>query len=340
MFEYQKIAESTNDYVVDNKNNKIFSNKTGWIVTEKIHGSNFAIYFRDGNISFSKRNAILNDYEWFYNYQSIKDKLIKNIKELHDIIDSDNFVVYGELFGGWYPDNPEEWNGAMGKRINKSGACTVPFEDRAIQEGIYYSPNIEYIVFDVAIIKEDKIDFVTYSKMVSLLSKTGFNFTKLLFTGNLSSALKFNLNFNSTIPSSLGHKKLKPGTNIAEGIVIKPLVDHYVKDKNGIERRCIIKIKHPNFKETHDSFDINEANRSYKFIFSTLINQNRYQAVLSKFGKITNNNENEFIEKFNDDAWDCFYEKYSSNVIISDYDASQSYTKNLCKNIIKNNTCT
>ena len=75
MFKYQKIADNIKDYRVNNENAKIFLKKHQWIVTEKVHGANFAIYYKDGKISFSKRNAMLEENEWFYNYQSIKDKL-------------------------------------------------------------------------------------------------------------------------------------------------------------------------------------------------------------------------------------------------------------------------
>ena len=76
IFKYQKISDKIDKYVFTNKDQKIFSNTNKWIVTEKVHGANFAVYYNNGNITFSKRNSILKDTDWFYNYQLIKDKII------------------------------------------------------------------------------------------------------------------------------------------------------------------------------------------------------------------------------------------------------------------------
>ena len=71
MNKYQKISDNIDKYDLSKKDNILFSNKTKWVVTEKIHGSNFAIYYRNGKIEFSKRNQILEPDEWFYNYHLI-----------------------------------------------------------------------------------------------------------------------------------------------------------------------------------------------------------------------------------------------------------------------------
>jgi len=78
---YQKISDKVSKYSLDKKDKKLFSSKSKWIVTEKVHGSNFSIYYMDGKIEFSKRNDILKEDEWFYNYQLIKDKLIRSMKK-------------------------------------------------------------------------------------------------------------------------------------------------------------------------------------------------------------------------------------------------------------------
>lgn len=35
---YQKISDKVSKYSLDKKDNKLFSNKSKWIVTEKVHG--------------------------------------------------------------------------------------------------------------------------------------------------------------------------------------------------------------------------------------------------------------------------------------------------------------
>ena len=53
----------------------------------------------------TKRNDFLKEGDWFYNYQLIKSFLSRNITNLATIMNEKNIVVYGELFGGWYPEN-------------------------------------------------------------------------------------------------------------------------------------------------------------------------------------------------------------------------------------------
>ena len=105
VFEYQNIEENKNNYIVDSKNAKIF--RELWIITEKIHGVHFAIYYNNGKITFSKKNAKIEENEWYYNYQSIKDKLIDNTNNIHIILRENNFIIYGELFGGYYHENDD-----------------------------------------------------------------------------------------------------------------------------------------------------------------------------------------------------------------------------------------
>ena len=96
-----------------------------------------------------------------------------------NILNKEFIIVYGELFGGFYPKDPESW---INNRINNKGICTLPFEKRAIQEGIYYSENIEYIVFDVAFLQSDfnseSLTFYDYHEITSILEKTNFLYTR------------------------------------------------------------------------------------------------------------------------------------------------------------------
>lgn len=44
---WQKISDRTSDYNLGKKDNNIFSPKSLWFATEKIHGANFSIYLVD-----------------------------------------------------------------------------------------------------------------------------------------------------------------------------------------------------------------------------------------------------------------------------------------------------
>ena len=335
MNKYQKISDNIDKYDLSKKDNILFSNKTKWVVTEKIHGSNFAIYYRDGKIEFSKRNKILESDEWFYNYHLIKQKLIDNIILLSNIMNEKNLVVYGELFGGWYPNDCKNWKGSNDIRINSKGICIVPFEEKAIQEGIYYSPNIEYFIFDIGIIK-NKIEYVDFVTMEKYLKQTKFNYTKPLKIGTFSEVRNFNIDFDSYIPEELGLDLLPPKTNIAEGIVIKPVNTYFIKDKKNDDVRCIIKVKNKQFLEVLDDFDINEANKSYKFIFTKLVNQNRLQCVLSKNGLLSESSKDIILKELEEDVWNDFYGSYS-NINISNYEDASNFVSAMCKNIINLN---
>lgn len=319
-----------NNYIISKNEYKIMK-KTKWVVMEKVHGSNFAIYFNKGDISFSKRNSLLKEGEWFYNYHIIKNNLISNTKKLAKLLNIDNFIIYGELFGGYYPDDIINWSGPLGNRINGKGVSIIPFEERAIQEGIYYSPNIEYMVFDVVISNQ----FMNYVEMINILKKTDFVYAKPLLIESYEKVMKYNINFDSIIPEQLGLNTLPNNTNSAEGIVIKPIENIYVMNKNKERVRCIIKIKNKKFLEVYDDFNMEEAKKSYKFIFHLLVNQNRFQSVISKIGKVSDENKELVIEKLYQDTFYDFYINY--NFVYNDFEKVENYVKQLCQNIVLEN---
>lgn len=334
-YKFQKIADKADNYQIDTKTQRIFSGKTEWVVTEKVHGSNFSIYYQNGLINFGKRNCLLKEDDWFYNYQLIQDKLSDNIRHLSKIMNHSQIIVYGELFGGWYP-NHHDWTGPVGTRINQEGVSIVPFEERAVQEGIYYSQQIEFMVFDVAIIEQEKLQFMNFFQMEEYLKQTDFFYSKPLMIGNFQTVQKYNLNFDSHIPSQLGLPILPQGTNTAEGVVIKPVEPVFIKDKKGNEVRCLIKKKHPKFQEISDDFSLSDAQKSYEFIFLKLVNQNRFQSVVSKIGRLTRDNKDEILESLIEDTWTDFY-TYYSQIQIVDGTKANHYLKKLCQTLINHN---
>ena len=79
--------------------------------------------------------------------------------------------------------------------------------------------------------------------MTEILEKTNFNYVKALALCKFDKAFNCDINFNSKIPNSLGYQNLKKGTNIAEGIIIRPTIEHTVKNKNNQNVRYLIKRK-------------------------------------------------------------------------------------------------
>ena len=74
---------------------------------------------------------------------------------------------------------------------------------------------------------------------------------------------------------------------------------------------------------------------SYKFIFHILVNQNRFQSVISKIGKISKENKELVIEKLYQDTFYDFYINY--NFVYDDFEKVEHYVRKLCQNIVSEN---
>lgn len=69
---------------------------------------------------------------------------------------------------------------------------------------------------------------------------------------------------------------------------------------------------------------------------SKLINQNRFQAVISKIGKLTDDNANSVLNEYVEDVWADFYQNFS-HITISDYDKANEYVKQIAEVLIMAN---
>jgi hypothetical protein len=67
-----------------------------------------------------------------------------------------------------------------------------------------------------------------------------------------------------------------------------------------------------------------------------LINQNRFQAVISKIGKLTDDNINTVLNEYVEDVWTDFYQNFS-HITISDYDKANEYVKQIAGILITDN---
>nr|QBK85972.1 MAG: RNA ligase 2 [Marseillevirus LCMAC101] len=186
-----------------------------WEATEKIHGSHFAITAKryiddeDGGEGFTmraaKRSSFLDWNEKFYNHQKITEKysvgVIKALSMVRDKNpDIDQIIVHGEIFGGLYPCDPTK------------GAIKV-------QNGIHYSPDNEWYVFDI----HDGTKYLDTDFTTEIFEKCGFFYARPLHVGTFEEVLQYNNTFNSTIPKLLRSPNWETlGDNIAEGLVLKP----------------------------------------------------------------------------------------------------------------------
>jgi Rnl2 family RNA ligase len=273
---YTKIPESSNEWshTPSKKINK-------WYVTEKVHGSCFCFVYttKDDSIQYAKRKTLLDDKDNFFGYEEILPETIPKIKKIAEAIKNkynsvDTIYVYGELFGGYYPE--------------------ISSTNKSIQNGIYYSPNIHFMAFDISIKCDQKEEkYIDYEESLSF-----FNYAKILHAEPLETftsygkAIDYKLGFNTTIPKKFNLPEIK--NNKAEGIVIK-----------SNRERFITKKKIPEFSETKYSENENYQNdensiESYKKHAAKYITKNRLNNAISKVGPF-DENKDEILETFVDD---------------------------------------
>jgi Rnl2 family RNA ligase len=206
-------------------------------------------------------------------------------KEIPDLI---QLTIYGELFGGIYPDMTDET------------MITV-------QKGVYYSPKNEFYAFDLVYWSPGKRTYLNVLDMERILSDYGFFVAKPLFTGTFEECLNYPNTFQSTIPFCLGYDP--PKNNEAEGIVIRP-----VKTLHFPSGRVMVKSKNPKFSERQKTKQtpIVEKNKSVISIWNALseyVNENRLNNVRSKdsnlsgkqlIGPLAKDSLQEFIDSHED----------------------------------------
>jgi Rnl2 family RNA ligase len=315
---YEKIQESPSKWKLSNSDYRAFK-KTDWVVTEKIHGANFCITTNGEDVRFAKRKEFLQLDEDFFDYKTLKEKLVAQVQAIFKIIQKENprsllVSVYGELFGGEYP-HPD--------------VPPCPHV-QAVQTGIYYSPKIEYCAFDIAVLETSNLTsrvYQDYDKALKIFQQVGMMGAKPLFIGRYEEALAYKPDFPSTIPALLELPNL-PVINKAEGIVIKPIKSIYIETTKG-RIRPILKIKIPEFAEDsrfHQAtkWTLNSVRQDSQFlniekgvnqVLMGLVTEMRLKNVISKTGKVSakdNKRKKQVIELLVIDVLETFKEDYKN----------------------------
>ncbi len=191
---------------------------------------------------------------------------------------ADTVLLYGELCGGGYPHPDVEPN---------------PLVD-LVQTGVYYSPNIELCVFDIAVQKNDTLQpkiYLDYTVLSDFCQKAGLLYTEALFEGSYEDALRTDIHFESKLPDKLSLPKL-PFPNKAEGVVIKPRQNLYLTTEKETFRP-MLKQKIAAFSEVQfhqsekwDAFAPKGKMTRLLRDLLQLVNRNRLTNAASKIGKI------------------------------------------------------
>jgi len=180
-------------------------------------------------------------------------------------------LIYGEYFGGYYPDLPAE----RGAKI--------------VQKGVAYSPANHFYAFDVSINGDGYLDF---DAARALLLAAGFPLVAApLFRGSLDDLLSIDVeSFRTTLPAILGHPPSER-FQTAEGLVIRP-----AREVCSGQNRCILKKKAKAFWEATNQPGMALKAASTKLgmpgastsdcmlleAAKTYITENRIRSVLSK----------------------------------------------------------
>jgi|SRR5580704_18048064 Rnl2 family RNA ligase len=234
---YEKIAESLHAWLGDDETAFRALARVEWVVTEKIHGANFALVSDGVAIRTAKRKAFLSPGEDFFGHEAVLARLAPAVLRLVERARARDagvtrVLVYGERFGGGYP------------HVDVAPDPSV----QPVQTGVWYAPGIAFAAFDVGVVREgdEARAYLDHDDAAALLAEAGIFHVGPLFRGAYADAAAFPLGFETTIPAALGLPPLGP-SNKAEGVVIKPARTVTLRDGRAI--RPVVKRKIPEFAE-------------------------------------------------------------------------------------------
>ena len=307
MTDFKKYESILNlERYLDEYDEDYLNKKYYFYITEKIHGCNFQICYDGENFKYGKRTAFLENDEKFNNFQNVilnMEDLLSSIKSLYNFYGK-TIIVYGELFGGYYPGFKDKNSIRIQKGVNYHYENKFLFYDIKVGD-IYLSVGE---IFNLIEDEEPTLDKY-YLRPYSVIKCT------------IPELLKLDNKFNSTIPQMYGLPELE--SNICEGIVIKT-----DDELNKFGRRIIFKYKNEIFAEKkqernkkpkeniNDNSDLKDEIKSY-------INDNRFNAVLSK-------------DSWNKDKIGIFFKEFKEDIINDlPLDLKEKLDKDLIKFISK-----
>jgi Rnl2 family RNA ligase len=245
----------------------------------------------------AKRSGFLNQEKpaRFFRSDLILNRYKDCFKELTSrASEGTELVFYGELYGGAYPHKEVPINN----------------EAKKVQKEVYYSPNLEFRVFDLSIDGE----LIDYDRMARICYSLGLPFCEPLFRGSFKQALEYPSEFSTTIPALSGLPEI--GGNLCEGVVLKPHKPLYFLDGT----RVILKNKNEKFKEVSrevrdkNSKQVTELSKEahkVKSLLELYVNENRLNNVISKIGTITQKDFGKVLKDLNIDTKEDFLKDYS-----------------------------
>lgn len=270
--------------------------KNLWIATEKVHGSNMSFICNGDVVVAAKREDILaetdEENESFFNFLPVKRKYESAAAALYAQLKSATYpgmtkvTIFGELFGGLYP--PVDGG--------SDGAAT----SRPVQEGVYYSPAVDFIAYDVEVelssdgAHDERRIFLNVCLAFNLLKACGFMTPPVTAMGDFATIVNsLVLPFPTLIPTALF--RLPPmDANFAEGYVCKTVEPQSVPQLgSGKTTRAIFKRKLDKFAEVMKDRERTVrgatpkelAAEALRAVKSQLLNANMLASARSKAGR-------------------------------------------------------
>jgi Rnl2 family RNA ligase len=198
-----------------------------WVALEKLHGAQLVVASDGGAVHVGKRKAWLAPDEPFFGWQLIAGELAAGITALAAAAGARQVVAFGELIGGAYPH---------------SAVAAVPGLS-AVQTGIWYTPAITWVPFDVLVAGGDDDDgeLLAHHEVEALAATAGVRTPPRLARGTRSELERVDVRFTTHVPAWFGLPAL--ANNLAEGIVLKP------DARCAPDARPVIKRKLPEFSD-------------------------------------------------------------------------------------------
>lgn len=300
---FSKYSDMENAYRTNTINKFVEHGVTSgvWQVEEKVHGSNFSIWYDGTDIRCARRSAFLGVDETFNNYQYVVAPLIEKVKSIwSEFPQAGHITLFGEIFGGNYP-HPD---------VEKIKGRTK------IQDGVYYTPDNMFYLFDIEV--DDKVIDLTVVERIS--EQYGFFYAKPLFRGTFQECMEYPNDQQSKIAEWLGLPAIEG--NIREGVVIKPVEPKYLPNGN----RVFLKNKNEKWSEkTHkpklpkEKIELSELAERILEECSAYFCENRLKNVLSKLGPVTDKDFGKIMKDFQEDAYKDFSKDHEGE---SEYDIS------------------
>jgi len=177
-----------------------------WVALEKLHGAHFVVAAKGPDVRFGKRKEWLASDAPFFGWQLLADSLRTRVLNMARLAGAAEFVAYGELIGGAYPH---------------PNVAPVPGLS-AVQTGIWYAPDLQWVVFDILVATSDDDDgfFLAHREVEGLAHQVGGLVPPLIRRGRRMELESVPIRAQTRFPPLLGLPVIDD--NIAEGIVLKP----------------------------------------------------------------------------------------------------------------------